>query len=69
MAKQTFKKNLTHIWEDKGFIPFLKGICPKVNMISRLEFELAYYHSTVQSFNHYTTITPPLSTSLMINYL
>ena len=43
-----------------GFIPFPKGICPKVNVIARLEFELAYYDSAVHRFNHYTTRTPPL---------
>ena len=33
------------------------GICPKVNVIARLEYELAYYDSVVRHFNHYTTIT------------
>ena len=46
---------LTHSWEDKGFHVFPKGICPKVNIIARLEFELAYYDSAVQRFNHYRT--------------
>ena len=32
---------LTHGWEDKGIHTFLKGICPKVNVIAQLEFELA----------------------------
>ena len=35
-----------------------KGICPKVNIIARLEYELAYYDSAVHRFNHYTTRTP-----------
>ena len=39
---------------------FPKGICPKVNVIARLEYELAYYDSAVHRFNHYTTRTPPL---------
>ena len=30
------------------------SICPKVNAIARLEFELAYYDSAAQRFNHYT---------------
>ena len=30
-----------------------------MNVIARLEFELAYYDITVQRFNHYTTRTPP----------
>ena len=50
---------LTHSWEDKGVHTFSKGICPKVNIIARLENELAYYDSAVHRFNHYTTRTPP----------
>ena len=45
---------LTHCWEDKGVHTFPEGICPKVNVIARLEYEL------VHCFNHYTTRTPPL---------
>ena len=52
---------LTHSREDKGLNTFLKGIYPKVNVIARPEFELAYYDSAVQRFNHYTTRTPPPS--------
>ena len=50
---------LTHSWEDKGVHTFPKVICPKVNVIARLEYELAYYDSAVYRFNHYTTRTPP----------
>ena len=50
---------LTHSWEDKGVHTFPKGICPKVNVIARLEYELAYYDSAVHRFNNYTTRTPP----------
>ena len=39
---------LTHRWENKGVHTFTKGICPKMNVIARLEFELAYYDSAVQ---------------------
>ena len=46
---------LTHSWEDKGVHTFPKGICPKVDVIARLEFELAYYDSAV----YYPTKTPP----------
>ena len=38
---------------------FPKGICPKVNVIARLEYELAYYDSAVHRFTHYATRTPP----------
>ena len=34
-------------------------IYPKVNVIARLEFELAYFDSAVKRFNHYTTRIPP----------
>ena len=50
---------LTHSWEDKGVQTFPKGICPKVNVIARLEYELAYYDSAAHRFYHYTTRTPP----------
>ena len=50
---------LTHSWEDKGIHTFSKGIYPKVNVIAWLEFELAYYDSTVQPFHHYTMRNPP----------
>ena len=54
---------LTHSWEDKGVHTFPKGICPKVNVIARLEYELAYYDSAVHRFNHYTTRTGLISAS------
>ena len=38
---------LTHSWEDKEVHTFPKGICSKVNVIERLEYELAYYDSRV----------------------
>ena len=53
---------LTHSWEDKRVHTFPKGICPKVNVIARLEYELAYYDSVVHRFNNYTTRTPPTNT-------
>ena len=31
-----------------------------MNVIARLEYELAYYDSAVHRFNHYTTRTPPI---------
>ena len=50
---------LIHSWEDKGVHTFPKGICLIVNVIARLEYELAYYDSAAHRFNHYTTRTPP----------
>ena len=49
---------LIHSWEDKGVHTFPKGICPKVNVIARLEYELANYDPVVHRFDHYTTWTP-----------
>ena len=34
-----------------------------MNIIARLEYELAYYDSAIHRFNHYTTRTPPLFTN------
>ena len=48
---------LTHSWEDKRVHTFPKGICPKMNVMVQLEFELAYYDPAVYRFNHYTTRT------------
>ena len=39
---------LTHWWESKWVHAFPKGICPKVNVVARLEFELAYYDSSAK---------------------
>ena len=39
----------------------LKGISAKVNVIARLEFELAYYDIAVQHVIHSTTRTSPES--------
>ena len=61
--------SLTHSWEDKGVHTFPRGICPKVNVIVRLEYELAYYHSAVHRFNHYTTRTPPRTLFSILTYL
>ena len=46
--------HLTHSWEDKGVHVFSKGICPKVNEITPLEFELAYYGVAMQCVSHNT---------------
>ena len=34
---------------DKDVLTFLNGICPKVNVIARLEFELAYFQAAQSS--------------------
>ena len=53
---------LTHCWGDKEVHTFPKGISPKVNVLARLEFELAYYDVTIQYISPHTTETPPLHT-------
>ena len=47
----------------RRFIPF-----PKVNVITRLKFELAYYDSAVQRFNHLTTRTPSMQFVSMVTF-
>ena len=44
---------LTDYWEDKGFHTFLKRMCPKVNVIAWLSFELAYYDSATNIVSYY----------------
>ena len=43
---------------DEGVCTFTEIICPKVNTITRLVFELTYYGFTVQHISHYTTRIP-----------
>ena len=43
---------------DKGVHTFPKGIYLKVNVITRVEFELAYYNIAVQLVKHYSKATP-----------
>ena len=52
-----------------GVHTFPKGICTKVNVIVRREFELTYYDFAVQHFNHYTTRTPTKSFLLILLFL
>ena len=47
------------LWEDKRVHTFPKGICQKVKVIVWLDFELVYYDSAVQHYNHYTAGTLP----------
>ena len=50
---------LTHSWEDKGVHTFPNCVCLKVNVIARLEYELAHYDSAVRHFNHTPREHPP----------
>ena len=50
---------LTHSWWDKGVHTFPKGISPNVNVIVRLEFEVAYLEVAVNYFSHDTMQIPP----------
>ena len=40
-----------------------------MNVIARLEYELAYYDSAVHRFNHYTTRTPPIAGRWIIRFI
>ena len=44
----------------RRFMPLPKCICPKVNAIARLEFELTFYDVAAQQISNYTIGTPPL---------
>ena len=51
-AKSTFLEReywyyLIYSWEERWVHTFCKSICLKVNVIARLEFELAYYNITM----------------------
>ena len=48
---------LTHDWRDKRVHTFSRDIRPKVNVMARLEIELAYYIVAVQYVGLYTTGT------------
>ena len=58
---------LTHSWGNKWFHTFPKDISPKVNKITRLEFELAYDDVTVQLVRHCTT--GPSSLRILVFFL
>ena len=47
---------MVQTWEDRRVHTFPKGICPKVNVTARPEFELVHYDSVISRFNHFTTI-------------
>ena len=59
MPKKCLPKNskyyLTRRWGDKEVHIFSKGICPKLNVIARLEFELASYEAAVLYFSPITS--------------
>ena len=52
---------LTYCLWDKGDHIFVNGFSPKVNVIARLGFELAYLEAIVKHFSFYTRGTPPPS--------
>ena len=61
LLEEQWWHDLIYNLRDKGVHIFPEGIRLKVNVIVWLEFELAYYDSTYQCFNHYTTRTPPVN--------
>ena len=46
---------LTYNWRKKGVHAFLKSVSLKANVISRLDFELAYFEAAVEHFTHYAS--------------
>ena len=72
MLKPSLKKNRSHVtWptarEIRGH-SFPKCISLKVNMIVRLEFELAYFEAVVQHFSHWTGGTPHIANKIVNMY-
>ena len=64
MPKPSFEKNSSDtIWfkvvRDKRVHAFAKVICLKVNVIARLEIELAHFDVAVPNNSHYATSTRP----------
>ena len=47
---------LTLRCRDKGFHAFLKGISPKVNLMTRLEFETTYFEIAILHVSHDTPL-------------
>ncbi len=43
----------------REFNTFLKRICQKVNIITRMDFELTYFKTIIQHFSNYITGTSP----------
>ena len=65
MPKPSFKKKTSDAIQPiagriRGIHTFPKGICPKMNVLARLEFELACYDSATQSFNNYFNHYPSI---------
>ena len=52
---------LYYFAHSQGFHAFSKGINQKVNVITWLGFELAYFEATDQHFSHYTMRTASLT--------
>ena len=48
----------------RGFMPFPRGISPKVNVIARMRLELTYSEAAVQHFSHCTTGTPKFNLNI-----
>ena len=59
LEKHSSGTNLPIDGRIKDFHTFRKGISLKVNIITRLEFDLVYYDSAVQHVNHNVTDTSP----------
>ena len=49
---------LSHTYSDNWLNTFLKSICPKVNVIAGIEFELGFFDVTVLHVSPYTNVEP-----------
>ena len=52
--------NLELVGVDKEIHSFSNGLCPKVNVMAQMKYELAYYDIAVQYVSHSTTGPPPV---------
>ena len=59
---------LTYNLGDKRVHAFSKVICPNVNVIASLEFELDNYDVTVKHISHYATSTSLKKVMRLINF-
>ena len=62
IVEEQWRWYLTNSWEDNWFHTFPKGIWPKMRIIARLEYELAYYDVAVD------TLTTTLCGLLLVVY-
>ena len=60
LVQETKWQYLINGWEDKKIHTFPVGINPKVNVIARLDFELAFYGAAFIHISHCAIETPQI---------